>query len=148
MYILPILCEENLLEYKECVRIVMHKICVCAKKIGVVFFFKTTKLKKNNIKTCAISSSVYFHTENTLFFSLKPSLFCVMSRVGLLTYVSLCNIFLRFKLPWDACLGDGLWLISDGLHHQTTSVFLLKLYESEKMLWLCQETCLLFLPGL
>lgn len=73
-------------------------LCIKFVSIGVIFSLKTTKGKKNNLKTCGISSSVYFHAENTLFFALKPSLSCVMAWVGLLTYVSLCNIFLRFKL--------------------------------------------------
>lgn len=75
-----------------------------------------------------------------------------MAWVGLLRSASLCYIFLRFKLLSNAWLSlsvvDDLWLISGALHHQTTSVLLLKLYESKKILWLCLETCLLFLPGL
>lgn len=49
-------------------------LCIKFVSIGVVFAFKTSKLKNNNLKTCGISSSVYFHAENTLFFPLKPFL--------------------------------------------------------------------------
>lgn len=143
MNTVPILCEENYLSRRNASEV----LCIKFGYVGVAFSLTTTEQKTNNLKTYGITLLLY--RESFLCCrSLNPSLFVYDGLGWLVRSTSLCSIFLRFRLPWNAWLllpvVDNLCLVSAVLHHQATSILLL--YESEKVLWLSQETCLLFLP--
>lgn len=145
MNTVPILCEENYLSRRNA----SEALCIKFVYMGVAFSLTTTKQKTNNLKTYGISLLLYREIFLCCCF-LNPSLFLYDGLGWLVRFISLCSIFLRLKLPQNAWLSlpvaDNLWLVSGVLHHQATSIFLLQLFESEKVLWLSQETCLLFLP--
>lgn len=94
MITVPILCEENYLSRRNASEV----LCIKFGYVGVAFSLTTTEQKTNNLKT--YGTSLLLCTERFLCCrSLNPSLFLYDGLGCLVRPISLCSIFLRFRLP-------------------------------------------------